>query len=87
MKLFKPGKVIKRVVKIRSSDKAIADAEWIVALDGAGVRIKRFGAHGEGTMFLTWRSIVGHCLIHKAGYRPAVSPDAALGRRRTAEAK
>ena len=73
MRAFTPGKVIKRVVKIKSSDRAIADAQWIVAMDETGVRIKRFGSHGEGSMHLSWRSVIGHALIHRAGYRPPVA--------------
>src|SRR5574341_17098 len=62
-------KVIKRVVKIRSSDRAIADAEWGLALSEAGVRIWRLGHLSEGTMHLSWRSVIGHALIHRAGVR------------------
>jgi hypothetical protein len=70
VKNFRPGKVIKRAVKIRSSDRSIADALWVLSISEAGVRVKRHGEHAEGSMSLSWRSIISHALIHRAGWKP-----------------
>lgn len=72
MKKFTPGKVIKRVVKIRASDRAIADAEWIIAISEGGIRIRRLGDRAEGSFGCTWRSVIGHALIHRAGWKPPI---------------
>jgi hypothetical protein len=72
VKGFKPGKCVKRLIKIKSSDRAISDADWVLTISGSGVTMKRFGDHAEGTMSLSWRSIISHALIHRAGWRPAI---------------
>lgn len=64
MKPFHPTKILRRTVKIKSSDRTLADAEWVLTLGAAGVSIKRLGAHGAG-MRLSWRSVIGHALIHR----------------------
>lgn len=65
MKPFTLNKVIRRTVIIKSSDLAIADAEWVLAFGLDGVRIRRRGAAKESAMHLSWRSVIGHALIHK----------------------
>lgn len=63
MKLFTPGKKISRVVKIRSSDRALRDAEFVLTFSENGLDIRRSGAREE--IHLSWRSVVSHALIHK----------------------
>lgn len=70
MKQFTPNKVIRRSITIRSCDRALADAEWVLALDQGGVRIRRLGEHKSAQMYLTWRSVIGHALIHKGVRKP-----------------
>lgn len=65
MKQFTPNKVIRRTVRIRASDRALPDVDWVLALDGQGVRIRRLGESKHAQMYLTWRSVIGHALIHK----------------------
>lgn len=72
MKGFRPGKVIKRVVKIRSSDRAISDAEWILAISEHGIRIRRLGDRQDGSFGVSWRSVIGHALIHRAAWKPPI---------------
>lgn len=70
MRPFTPGKRIVRTTKIKSCDRAISDAVWVLSLSEGGVRMKRHGEHAEGTMSLSWRSVISHALIHRAGWRP-----------------
>jgi hypothetical protein len=69
VKGFKPGKCVKRLIKIKSSDRAISDAEWVLTISASGVTMKRFGEHSHGQTHLSWRSIIGHSLIHNAGWK------------------
>jgi len=69
VKNFTPGKALRRIVKIRSSDRSIADAEWILSISESGVRIRRKGDRLEGAFAVSWRSIIGHALIHRAGWK------------------
>ena len=61
---FRPNKVIKRTVVIKSCDRAISDAPWVVAMSASGVRIRREGARLEDSYQLSWRSVISHALIH-----------------------
>jgi len=70
MKEFKIGKVIRRQVTIRSSDRALPNTAWILTLDGGGVRIRRLQERKENEMFLSWRSVISHALIHKQARKP-----------------
>lgn len=58
-------KTVRRTVTIRSSDRAISDAEWILEIGPSGIGIRRFGEKHR-PYFLSWRSIIGHALIHRA---------------------
>jgi hypothetical protein len=66
MKTFRPGKVIRRTIKIRSSDRAISDAEWVLSMSEGGLRFRRLGERKDEERHLSWRSIIGHGLIHSA---------------------
>jgi hypothetical protein len=57
-------KTIERVVKIRSSDRAISDAEFILSIGPSGIRIRRRCEPIETAMMLSWRSVISHALIH-----------------------
>lgn len=69
MKAFTPGKIVRRVIKIRSSDRAIADAEWVLSFGEKGLGIRRAGARTSETFHLSWRSVIGHAVIHRAGLK------------------
>ena len=60
-------KILKRVVIIRSVDPALSHAPWYLEVGPRGVSIRRKGEHS--TFHLSWRSIIGHALIHSAGAR------------------
>lgn len=64
MKPFTANKVIRRTVKIKASDRALPDTEWVLSLDGQGVRIRRLGTSKHDNVYLSWRSVIGHALIH-----------------------
>jgi hypothetical protein len=65
MKPFTPGKRVSRVVKIKSCDRALADGEFILTFSENGLSVRRRGARKTDGLNLSWRSIVGHVLIHK----------------------
>lgn len=62
MKRFTPGKVIRRTVRIASSDRAIAAALWVLEIGEGGVKFHRL--HQVERYGLSWRSIISHALIH-----------------------
>lgn len=62
-------KEIERQIKIRSSDRAISDCEWVLTMGESGVHMRRLGEREEEAHFLSWRSIIGHALIHSAKER------------------
>lgn len=66
MKAFPENKVLRRVIKIKSSDRAIADAQWVLELGVFGVRIHRLN-HRSEQWSLSWRSVISHALVHGAG--------------------
>lgn len=65
LKPFTPGKVIKRTTIIRACDRALPNTEWVLAMDSMGCRIRKMGASKDSQMYLSWRSIISHALIHK----------------------
>lgn len=65
MKKFTPGKRVSRTVKIRSCDRALRDAEWVLCFSENGLSIRRLGERAESAMNLSWRSVIGHALIHR----------------------
>lgn len=56
-------KRLKRQVTIRGSDPAIGNADWVLTLDGQGVRFHRLG-HRSESWGLSWRSVIGVALVH-----------------------
>lgn len=67
-------KTIRRVVKIRSSDRAMPDRDFVIVIGPSGLTIREFGAPKEDGMGLSWRSVIGHVLIHKGVIRPREVP-------------
>jgi hypothetical protein len=65
MKPFTLGKVIRRTVKIKASDRALPDTEWVLSFDSQGVRVRRLGESKHSQSYLSWRSVIGHSLIHR----------------------
>jgi len=65
VKPFTANKVLRRSIVIKSSDRAIADSEWVLSLGLEGVRIRRLNSPKHTALHLSWRSIIGHALIHK----------------------
>jgi hypothetical protein len=65
MKAFSPTKVIRRAIKIKSSDRAIADADWAIEISISGVRVHRLG-HRSERWGCSWRSVISHLLVHNA---------------------
>jgi len=57
-------KNIRRYLKIRASDQAMADGEFVIQIGESGVKFKRFGEVKGRVWSLSWRSIIGHALIH-----------------------
>jgi hypothetical protein len=53
-----------RKLVVKASDRAIADAEWLLTMGPEGVEMRKLGDDEE--YFLSWRSIIGHALIHRA---------------------
>lgn len=64
MKEFSKTKVIRRHVKIRSFDRALADADWVLTFTASGVRIRRLHERKADEKFLSWRSVIGHRVMH-----------------------
>lgn len=62
MKAFPENKVLRRVIKIKSSDHAIADCEWVLDIGVFGVRYHRYG-HKSERFQLSWRSIICHGIL------------------------
>jgi len=60
---FPKDKTIYREVTIKSSDPAIEDATWVLGFSINGMTIRRKGEQDQ--LRLSWRSIVGHALIHR----------------------
>lgn len=69
MKVFTKG--LKRLIRIRSSDRALGTAEWVLEMDESGVTFHRLGARKD-YWSLTWRQIIGHGLIHSAGRKKRI---------------
>ena len=65
MKEFRSDRVARRQIKIKSSDRAIADAVWALEIGVMGVSMWKKGQR-EDRYHLSWRSIVSHALIHSA---------------------
>jgi hypothetical protein len=65
MKSFVKRKCIRRLIKIKSSDRALPDTEWILTFTENGLRVRRLGEHKEHEMAISWRSVIGHVLIHR----------------------
>jgi hypothetical protein len=63
MKAFPENKALRRVIKIKSSDRAIADAQFILEIGIFGVRWHRYGSKSQRWQ-LSWRSILSHGLLH-----------------------
>lgn len=68
MKAFHPTKLFKRIVKIRSSDRAIADAQWVLTFGISGIIMHKLG-HRSESWRLSWRSVISHALVHSAGLK------------------
>lgn len=66
MKDFHPNKVLRRHVRIKSSDPSIPAADWIVSLSGQGIHIRR--ARSSDAFRVSWRSVIGYALVHSAGF-------------------
>lgn len=64
MKAFTPGKEIRRTVTVRSSDRAIPDRDWILALSADGVTMREAGRRGAPRYRIAWRSVIGIALAH-----------------------
>ena len=62
MKQFHATKVIRRSVTIKSSDRALPNREWVLTMGAFGVEIRKMGSKEKRR--LSWRSIIGHALIH-----------------------
>lgn len=67
-------KIIKRRVKIRSSDRAMADRTFVISIGPSGLTVREFGAPKEDGLSLSWRSVIGHALIHKGVIKPREVP-------------
>ena len=67
-------KTLKRRVKIRSSDRAMADRTFVITIGPSGLTVREFGAPKEDGMSVSWRSIIGHVLIHKGVIKPREAP-------------
>lgn len=63
MKHFTLGKVIRREITIRSSDRALPNTDWILTFSEKGVEIRRKGKKEE-RFVLSWRSVISHAIIH-----------------------
>jgi hypothetical protein len=57
-------RTIDRVVSIKASDPALEDTEWVIHIGPEGLSVRRRGEGAESAIPLTWRSIIGHALIH-----------------------
>jgi len=68
VKHFPLNKVLRRLVVIKSSDRAIAPAKWVVEIGLGGVRFYRLRQRDE-VWSLSWRSVIGHALVHNARIR------------------
>ena len=64
MRVFHPTKVIRRAVTIKSSDRALPNSVWVLTISATGVNIHKLG-HKSKSYRLSWRSIIGHALIHR----------------------
>lgn len=65
MREFRTDKVSRRQIKIKSSDRAIADAVWALEIGVMGVSMWRMGVRADDH-HLSWRSIISHALLHGA---------------------
>lgn len=55
-------RAIERTVKLRASDRALPNPEFVLTFQESGVTIRRKGE--SGNWFLSWRSVIGHAMIH-----------------------
>lgn len=57
-------KNVRRRVRIRASDPAIDDGEFVLGFGPDGLSVRRAGASVKTGRQVSWRSIVGFVLIH-----------------------
>ena len=55
---------ITREITLKASDSAVADWRWVLEMSQGGVAMHRVDE--KEVYFLSWRSIIGHALIHRA---------------------
>lgn len=65
MQHFRPGRRVSRAVTIHASDPDLPDTTWVLTFTADGLFIRRHGAPRRAALFLSWRSVVGHALIHR----------------------
>lgn len=63
MKTFRTGKVIRRVVTIKTSVRGMPDRQWVIEMGASGLRFRRFGTT-QTVAALTWRQAIGIALVH-----------------------
>lgn len=61
MKTF--TKALRRLVTIKSPDRALPAREWILTLDDSGVSFRRMGERGRSWR-LSWKTVIGLGLVH-----------------------
>jgi hypothetical protein len=64
------GEIV-REVTMKASDPSVSDWRWVLRMTPDGVEMHRVDE--DGTFFLSWRSIIGHAMIHRAGRKGQVT--------------
>ena len=64
MKPFTTGKEIRRIVTVRSPDRALPNRDWILGLGAEGVTMREAGRRGARRYRLAWKTVIGIALAH-----------------------